>query len=221
MTRGILIAGNETALIRAVENEAIARVDQFASALIPNRLTGAPKSAEPEIKNRISLSWNPASPISARTLVLAAENRLQKIDEAILVCSPPSIRSSTEEIPLADIEIMVNDYIKGWFFLVRELATIFTVRRQGSLVLVYPDISSPGRDDAADVLGPSALASFRALTRGLLSAAHNEPYITAGFSTSDTGNEAAFAAFIFKSIDELSQKSKGKLHKFGKFSLFR
>ena len=221
MTRGILIAGNESALSRAVEAEAFARVEQFASAHIPNRLTGAPKNIEPENKNRISLSWNPASPISARTLVLAAENKLEKIDEAILICSPPSIRSSAEEIPLADVEIIINDHIKGWFFLVRELAAVFSARKKGTLVLVYPDISTSGRDDAADVLGPSALASFRALSRGLLSAAHNESYITAGFSTSDAGNEAAFAAFIFKSIDELTQKSKGKLYKFGKFSLFR
>jgi len=221
MTRGILIIGNDSALSRAVETEALARVEQFASVLIPNRLTGAPKNAEPDNKNRITLKWNPSSPISARTLVLAAENRLDKIDEAILICSPPSIRSSAEEIPLADIEIMINDHIKGWFFLVKELAAIFTAHKQGTLALVYPDISSSGRDDSADVLGPSALASFRALTRGLLSAAHNEPYITAGFSTSDAGNEAAFAAFIFKSIDELTQKSKGKLYKYGKFSLFR
>jgi hypothetical protein len=70
-------------------------------------------------------------------------------------------------------------------------------------------------------LGPSALASFRALTQGLLSAAHNEPYITAGFSTSDAGNEAAFAAYIFKSLDELTARSKGKLYKFGRFNIFK
>jgi len=221
MTRRIFIAGNESALSRAIEAEAANRVEQFAAALISNRLSGAPKHSALEMKARISLNWNPSSPLSARTLALAAENRLEKIDEAIIICSPPSKYSSAAELSFSDVDVMVNDHIKGWFFLIKELAAIFTERKHGTLALVYPDITSSGKDDAAEVLGPSALASFRALTNGLLTAAHNEPYITAGFSTSDAGNEAAFAAFIFKTLDEITKRSNGKLHKFGKFNLFK
>jgi hypothetical protein len=224
MTRGIFLVGNESALCRAIEAETINRVDQYTAALIPNRLStgnlvGTGKPAASANDKRLFLDWNPSSPISARTLVLAAENRLERIDEAILVCSPPSIRSSAAEIPLSDIEIMTNDHIKGWLYLVKELAGVFTNRQHGTLILVYPDIGS-GKDDAADVLGPAALASFRALTHGLLSSAHNEKYTTVAFSTSDAGNEAAFAAFLYKTIDELAKRSNGKLHKFGKFKLF-
>jgi len=219
-TRGIFIAGNESALSRAIEAETINRVDQFAAALIPNRLSGAPKGSAPDIPARLFLDWNPSSSISARTLVIAAENRLEYINEAILVCSPPSIRSSASALPLYDVEILINDYIKGWFFLVKEIAAVFSARKRGVLALVYPDIASSGKDDAADVLGPSALASFRALTNGLLAAAHNEPYITVGFSYSDAGNETAFASFIFKNLDEITSRSNGKHHKFGKFKFF-
>jgi len=221
MVRGIFLAGNESALSRAIENETINRVEQYAAALIPNRLSGAPKNSPQEVMQRISLDWNPSSPISARTLALAAENRLERIDEAIFFCSPPSIRSSAGELPLSDIEIMINDHIKGWFFLVKEIAALFTAHKHGTLALVYTDISNPGKDDSADVLGPSALASFRALTNGLLAAAQSEPYITTGFSTPDAGNEASFAAFIFKSIDDITRKSNGKLFKHGKFSFFK
>ena len=105
MTRGIFIVGNESALSRAIEAEAAGRVENYAAALIPNRLSGVPKSSVPANEKRLDLDWNPSSPISARTLILAAENRLEKIDEAILVCSPPSIRSSAADLPLADIEI--------------------------------------------------------------------------------------------------------------------
>lgn len=222
MTRGIFLAGNESALSRAIEAEIVTKVEKYAAALIPNRLSGAAKTSAPvNEEKRISLDWNPSSPISARTLVIAAENRLEQIDEAILVCSPPSVRSSMTELPLSDIEIVINDYIKGWFLLIKEMATVFTSRKHGTLVLVYPDIASgTGKDDAADILGPSALGSFRALTHGLLSAAHNEQYLTVGFSTSDAGNEAAFASFMFKNIDEITNRSNGKLHKFGKFKLF-
>ena len=224
MTRGIFIAGNDSALSRAIEAEVMKRVDSFAVAQIPNRLAGASKNSAQTNEKRISLDWNPSSPISARTLILAAENRLDRVDEAVLICSPPSIRSSAAALPLADVEIMINDHIKGWFFLIKELAAIFTSRQRGTLALVYPDISGNAgnnKDDAADILGPSSLASFRALTHGLLTAAHNEPYITMGFSCSDTGNEAAFAAFMYKYIDEGNKRSNGKLHKFGKFNLFR
>jgi hypothetical protein len=221
MTRGIFIAGNESALSRAIEAETAHRVEQYAAALIPNRLSGAPKNSPLEVSQRIPLEWNPSSPISARTLAIAAENRLERIDDAILICSPPSIRSSAAELPLSDIEIMVNDHVKGWFFFVKELAAIFTARRHGTLALVYPDISSSGKDDAADILGPSALSAFRALTHGLLAAAHNEPYTTIGFSASDAGNETAFASFIYKSLDDITKRSNGKMNKFGKFSFFK
>ena len=226
MTRGIFIAGNESTLSLAIESEAVSRVEKYAAALIPNKLSGAPaKNPPPANDKRLLLDWNPSSPISARTLALAAENRLEQIDEAILICSPPSIRGSAAELPLSDVEIMINDHIKGWFFLVKELTAVFKNRQRGTLVLVYPDIKiNNGKEDAADILGPSSLASFSALVKSLLSAAHSEPYITLGFSCSGAGNEEAFAKFLFKKIDTASSRSSGKffkysalLHTFGKF----
>jgi len=222
MNRGIFIAGNESAVSRAIEKETGNRVDQFAAAFIPNRLSGAVKNSTQEAQKRLPLEWNPSSPISARTLVLAAENRLEHIDDAILICSPPSIRSRAADLSFSDVEIMLNDHIKGWFFLVKEIASVFNSRKHGTLVLVYPDIAAvSSRDEAADILGPPVLASFRALTQSLLSAAHNEPYTTMGFSSSDAGNESAFASFLYKFLDEPSKRSNGKLHKFGKFNLFK
>jgi hypothetical protein len=220
MTRGIFIVGNESALSRAVEAETLNRVEQFAAALIPNRFSEAVKTSESDMPSRLICDWNPSSPISARTVVIAAENRLEHINEAILICSPPSIRSNPGDLPLSAVEIMINDHIKCCFFLVKEITKVFKEKKRGTLALVYPDIASSVKDDAAEILGPSALASFRALTQGLLTAAHREPYLTMGFSTSDAGNEAAFAAFMFKIIDEAANKSKGKMHKFGKFKFF-
>jgi hypothetical protein len=221
MTRGIFLAGNESALSRAVEAEAEKRVERYAAALIPNRFSGANAAKNPvrESDKCVPLDWNPSSPISARTMILAAENRLDRIDEAILICSPPSIRSSAADLPLADVEILVNDHIKGWFYLVRELAALFTSRGNGILALVYYDIGLlSGKDDTADLLGPSANASFRSLTQGLLAAAHSEPYLTMGFACSEAGSEEAFTSFLFKYLDEGNKRSNGKLHKFGKFN---
>jgi len=226
MTRGIFIAGNDCALSRAIETEAGKRVEQFASAMIPNRLSGTPSQLaartknSPEISGRMQLEWNPSSPISARTITIAAENRLENIDEAILICSPPTVRSAASDITLSDIDILINDHIRGWLYLVKELTVHFSAKKKGALSLVYPDISS-GKDDTADILGPAALASFRALTSSLLAAARSESYTTMGFMTTDAGNETAFAAYIFKAIDEINKRSNGKLHKFGKFQFFK
>jgi hypothetical protein len=222
MTRGILIAGNDSALSRAMEAEAAKRVEKFAVSLIPNRLAQASRqgvTAAAEAAGRLSLDWNPGSPISARTLVLTAENRLEHIDEAILVCSPPSIRCAAAELLPADVEVMINDSFKGWFFLVKELACAFERRRSGTLALVYYDVSSGGsKDEAAELLGPSSAGSFRALTGSLLASARSCPFITMGFSGSDRGEEGGFAAFVFKCLDEGNERDSGKLHKYGKFT---
>ncbi|MDR0876468.1 MAG: hypothetical protein LBN21_00325 [Treponema sp.] len=226
MTRGILIAGNESTLSAAIEAEAARRVEHFAYAPVPNRFASAGTfSAEGGIPKeglaRLPFSWNPGSPISARTLMIAAENRLEHIDEAILVCAPPPVRRPAADLSAADIEIMLNDQIKGWFFLVKELALAFRAKKSGTLALVFSDIGSGGgKDDAPDLLGAAAFASFRAFAQGLLSAAFNEPYLTLGFSSSSAGDEADFASFIFKILDEGSRKNNGKWHKYGKLNLF-
>jgi NAD(P)-dependent dehydrogenase (short-subunit alcohol dehydrogenase family) len=170
----------------------------------------------------IALQWNPGSPIAARTLILSAENRLERIDNAILVCSPPAFRKPAAELPPADIDIMINDHIKGWFFLARELAAVFRERNSGTLALALADPGAGSvNEDAPDLLGPPAVAAFRAFTQSLLSYAGSEPYLTMGFSSTEAGEEGDFAAFIFKLIDEGNRRNSGKWHKHGRLSFFR
>ncbi|MDR2370058.1 MAG: hypothetical protein LBD71_01145 [Treponema sp.] len=247
MTRGILIAGNESPLLAALAAEAAKRVERFALAPIPNRLlqgeyseakggrgdaqvradrqdhtaASALAAVAPDGGAGIPLGWNPGSPVSARTVILSAENRLEHIDEALLVCAPPSVRRSVAELPARDIEILVNDHIKGWFLLAKELTSVFKTRRAGTLGLIFSDFpSGGGKDEKADLLGSAALASFRAFSQSLLVSSFDEPYLSLGFSSSETGDEGPFASFVFKTLDESSRKNNGKWYKFGKFNLF-
>jgi NAD(P)-dependent dehydrogenase (short-subunit alcohol dehydrogenase family) len=222
MTRGILIVGNDSALTAAVVAAAARRVERFACALIPNPHSespgGKPASAGDEY---IPLTWNPGSPISARTLILSAENRLERIDEAVLVCAPPSIYRQAGELVPAEIDTMVNDHIKGWFFLVKEAAALFKARGGGTLALVLSDLPPGNRkDERVDLLGPSATASFRAFIQGLLASSLGDPYATMAFTSSEAGTETAFAAFIFKILEEGGKRNNGKWHKFGRLNLF-
>jgi hypothetical protein len=226
MTRGIFIVGNESSLFSAVSAEAAKRVESFAAALIPSRLPLPTAEAAPTLaagpEGSIPLQWNPASPISARTLVLAAENRLGQINDALLICSPPAVYRTAESLVPVEIESLINDHIKGWFYLVRELALVFRSRQKGSLALVVPDIASGGgRDSTADLLGPPAAAAFRAFAQGLLSSSVNEPYYALGFSSAEAGQEADFAAWIFKTLDEAGKKNSGKWYKYSKLAFFR
>jgi hypothetical protein len=41
-----------------------------------------------------------------------------------------------------------------------------------------------------------------------------------GFSSSEAGTEAAFAAFVFKLLDEGNKRNNGKWHKFSKLNPF-
>ena len=171
---------------------------------------------------RIPLEWNPGSPISAHTLILSSQNRLEQVSDAILVCAPPTSRCAAADLGMVDIEVMVNDHIKGWFLLAKELSLLFRAQGKGSLALVYSEIGgSGGKDDDADFLGPAALAAFRSLTRSLLDSAHNEPYLTLGFSGIDAGDESGFAGYVFKQLDDNNRRSNGKLYKYGKLAFFR
>jgi len=216
MTGGILIAGNESALLSAIEAEAAKRTENYILAPISNRFSEADTRPAAGSKTQIFPDWNPGSPISARTLVLAAENRLEHINEAILVCSPPQVRKDAASLNFVDVEMLVNDHIKGWFFLVKELAVVFRAKGEGTLSLVYPDVNeATGDDGTPDFFGHSALAVFRSLTRNLLAAAFSEPFLTLGFTSGQNDDDSGFAAFIFKQLEDKNRRGNGKLHKYG------
>jgi NAD(P)-dependent dehydrogenase (short-subunit alcohol dehydrogenase family) len=223
MTRGILIVGIESSLSEAIATEAGKRVEQYAAAFIPNKIAAPLReraAVHPAGSGLIPLAWNPGSPISARTLVLAAENRLEHIDQAILVCTPPSLRRQPEELSPGDIDAVVNDHIKGWFFLAKELSAAFKVRGGGTLALVLSDAGTGmEKGELPDLMGPSVAASFSSFANGLLAVSVGKPYMTLAFSCG-AGEDAAFAAFIFKILDEGNRRASGKWHRYGRFSLF-
>jgi NAD(P)-dependent dehydrogenase (short-subunit alcohol dehydrogenase family) len=248
MTRGILIAGNESALLSAIGAEAVKRVKSCAAAVIPHGSIAGRNAGEerteswPENGKQagggdpvVYLDWNPASPVSARTLVLAARNYLEHIDDAVLVCVPPAYRRPPEELAPAEIDRLIDGNIKGWFFLVRELAAVFKKRALerkdaetafnetggsgGTLALVLKDLNAGARDDLPDLAGPPVAAAFRAFAQGLLISTASAPYTVTAFSSQEAGEEAAFAAYIFKTIED-EKRSAGKWHKYGKPGFF-
>ena len=234
MTRGILIAGNESSLSIAIAKEAAKRVNTVAMALMSGSLKNHIKKAAaeepatgaegrgplPEGSTLVPIKWNAGSPLSSRTLLLQVENRLGQINDAVLICNPPAIRKQPYELSPGEIEAIVNDEIKSWFSLIREICMVFHERGSGCLAMVVNEINSGTKEDL-DIAGPPAQAAFRAFAQGVLLSSVGEPYQALGFSTSDAGNEEDFAAHIFKIIDEGNKRNSGKWHKFGKLNIFR
>jgi hypothetical protein len=222
MTRGILIAGNESALSEAVTIEAAKRVNTVSTAFIQNKFVENRQNLAkfPEGTTILPLSWNPGSPISARSLLLSAENHLEHVDDAVLICDPPAIRKKPGEITPSEIENIVNNHIKGWFFLIREIILTFRARGKGNLCLVTSGISSSGKDDIPDIAAPVISAAFKTYAESVLSSSSGEPFRALGFSSSEPGNENEFAAFIYKIIDEETRRDSGKWYKFGKLNFF-
>jgi hypothetical protein len=115
---------------------------------------------------------------------------------------------------------MIDANIKGWFFLVKELCSIFKARGKGTLALVLSEVAAGTAEDIPDLLGPAAVSAFRSFGQSIVLSLLNVPCQAMGFSSAEAGEEEAFAAFVFKTLDE-GKKSAGKWHKYGKFGLFR
>ncbi|MDR0597591.1 MAG: hypothetical protein LBG14_03700 [Treponema sp.] len=231
---GLLIAGNESTLAAAIAAEAGRRFELFCAALVPNRLPypaeGRPSGAVPGAgsgadrggpeRGPLLLDWNPGSPVSARSLVLAATNRLGRIDQAVLVCVPPAARKNPEDLNSATIEIIVEDYMKGWFFLAKELAALFKAQGAGSLALALAGAAGGGGRDDVDLIGPSVSASFRSFAQALMAASQDALYDVFGFAVpadsfaggSDAGDNVG--TFVFKILED-GRRNRGKWHKFG------
>jgi len=219
MTRGILVVGNESPAFSAVAASAHARVETIVKAVLPSRSSSVQAPAGAGKGPDLVLPWNPSSSVSARTLVVGAENRLGRIDEAVLVCSPSPIRRRADELVPAEIDQLVDDMVKGWFLVARELAVVFRTRKAGTLALVLAEGGLAGAKEAApDLFGGAAAAAFRAFAQGLLASSFKEPYRVMGFSCADPADDAGFADYVFKSLDD--GRGAGKWSKYGKGGLF-
>ncbi len=77
-----------------------------------------------------------------------------------------------------------------------------------------------GKEEAVDLVGASIASSFRSFAQGLLSSSFSEPYRVLAFSSAEAGEDEAFAAFVFKILDEGAKRDAGKWHKYGRGGLF-
>jgi hypothetical protein len=203
----MLIAGSGPELIGALADEAGRRGVKTALALIPGN-----KSLH--TWGTAQLEWNPCSPLSARSLVLAAENRNGLVDTGIIVCAA-SNSAEMRDFSLAGIDFAVNNHIKSYMFLAHELTRGFRARQNGTLVFVLLEGLASG------ILSASVASAFRSFSGSMLAQSNTEYQNTLAFSCEEKNippmNE--YAAYIFKTLVDNRKPDRVKWFKFTKLRM--
>ncbi|MDR2658885.1 MAG: hypothetical protein LBC27_02690 [Spirochaetaceae bacterium] len=211
MSDAVLIAGAGAELIAALAYEAENRGAKTAVSIISGKNGAAQLSDKLVDEKALRLEWNPGSPISAQNLVLAAENKIGSISKGIIVCAAPGNAEAADFSP-AGIDFLVNNYIKSYMFLGRELTRRFRTARNGTLVLALLEEPSSG------LLAAPVFSAFKSFSNGLMTRLNPEYFHIAAFSCEEKNppppNE--FAAYIFKTLAETKKLDGGRWFKFTK-----
>lgn len=190
----------------------------------PSEDAGAPSegaAGRGSPRHAAMLNWNPPSPISARAVVVGAENVLGSVSEALLVCAPGAIRKRLDELVPTEIDSAIDNLIKGWFLMGREVASLFRRAGAPSLSFVLSEAAlNSGRDELADLAGGAVAAAYRAFAQAAVAASIRDGTAVYGFSSSEAMDDAGFASFVFRILDEGNKRDLGKWHKYGKGGLF-
>ena len=213
---GLLIAGNDAGLAAALARHAGEKSITTVRASTEEEAGGVKARHDRLDGGSAPLAWTAQSPLSARSLVLAAQNRLGSLDAAVLVCSPPC-RFLANLPDTFEIDTAIDMYVKSYMFVTRELLTHFDKKGGGVLAFVM----HTGGPTGGGLLDKTITAAFAAFAGGLLGTQDAEK--TIGFSTDiPPGSEQtdAFAAFIIKLLTSEHKTDRGRWHKFGKLNLF-
>ncbi len=135
MNKNIIIAGKEFSKNTKVEQ--LAKQAGFTT-FITTRPT-AKNSEKPEIS---LTNWNRNTPISARTVVLNAENQFGKIDGAVLFFDTAAYNQIFTETKLEDFDRACSEIILSYNFLTAEIIKHFTKKQHGLVFFVLQEMQT-------------------------------------------------------------------------------
>lgn len=214
MESTILIAGNASRLNADMAHEALSKKYRVMMTTEPGAdLPPIPAGLEEGLQY---VEWNRRSPISARFVVLQAQNQELDIDHAVLVYSPPNEKIMAAELSSAFIEEKLDFDCKGFVFLLKELLGYFAKRQKGSITFL---LNNPG----PDVLPPmeSILeGAFMNLGESMFAYQGQGDLVLRGIQSRSNQNRQ-IAEFLIQTIQENHPKNRNKWIKYtGKSGLF-
>ncbi|MDR1316614.1 MAG: SDR family NAD(P)-dependent oxidoreductase [Spirochaetales bacterium] len=212
----ILLAGTGGAFLSELTEEVLAAGSRVA--VTADTALSARESVDKDRKktNLYYIAWNPRSPLSARTLVTEAWNDLEAVDEVIVSFFADTGKKEFHDMAFADMEKVVDDSIKSYFFLVKEIFIALRGQKKGVLSFAYHD----GGVEVLPPLQAAAAAAFRAFASSLFAQYQNEPFTLYGYYSS-LAETRAFARFLSRLADTRTEKTARRWVRFsGKSGLF-
>ena len=227
MEHSVLITGKQSAFTDDLVQELLKRLDRvYASFDESDTAPEVPDSFGDSLRY---IPWTRRSLISSRSLLLAVAGEIEAADagegggaraggevaagglsRAVVVCAPEGINAALHDTEAATIEERIDVAVKGYLFVIRELAALFIRRGGGDLTILWYD---PG----VEVLPPvdAAIAgAVEGLTRSMLAFYENEDVSIRGLSASHTDGPAV-ALWALEQILDRTAKSVGRFQRYG------
>ena len=137
MEHAVLITGKQSSFTDDLIQEALRRSGRvFASYDESDTAPEVPDTFGDSLRY---IPWTRRSLISARTMMLAIEADGTIPERAIVVCAPEGINTSLHDTSAATIEETVDAAVKGYLFVLREIAAAYIRRGAGDLTILWND----------------------------------------------------------------------------------
>lgn len=190
MEQACLVTGKSSDLLGQVVHEAVARGRRTLLA------RSGPLEIPVDAEGVATASWNRRSALSARSLVLHAQNLYGRLEEAVIVFSPVRESVPFHESSIVSVENRTDAEVKGYLFIIRELVALFQKQRSGTLVLAVLEPEAELRSP----LEAMSLGSFTSVAEALHSSYRNEA-LEIKLCHSRTGDTSGYAGFILDALE--------------------
>ncbi len=127
MTQTVLLAGCPASSNNIFLDAAQAAGNKVFSAITTD-------TANPASQENMGISWNRASPISSRALILQAENAFDKIGQAVLFFDTTVYNSYFSNYTLESVSRGIDEMLLGYLYLTNELLPRLSQAEEGQLV---------------------------------------------------------------------------------------
>ncbi|MGL4982066.1 MAG: hypothetical protein ACRC4W_04345 [Treponemataceae bacterium] len=175
------------------------------------------------------IDWNRISPISARSMLLAAENKFTNIEEVIIIFDGNEFASKTTSVQISDFTKAIDMFITSYAYVCSELLSRSTKNKNMHVVFLLKQVSVPANPIKSLIEEPvaslpicMAQAAFASLAENMQALGN----IDITLAKSETESDEEIAHWLFSFLDNLKDKkmtgwlkvgSKGS----GLLSLFR
>jgi len=190
MNQACLVTGKSSQLLAEVVNETVARGRRSVIA------RSGPLELSAAVENAATITWNRRSALSARSVVLHAQNLYGRLDEAVIVFAPVRESVPFHESSIVSIENRTDAEVKGYLFMIREIVSHFQKQRSGRLVLAVQETESEVRSP----LEAMSLGGFTAAAEALQQFYRNEA-LEVRLCHSSIDDAGGYAGFILDALD--------------------